>query len=199
MAINVRLDRIFPGMGQTFRNDAAYLLSGVALTTAASPLTTNLPAVAGLAFTAGRVRVKLYNGGTGATFTDLVVNATDGAATAWIGAGLLHPTVAVPLTTNWIEFEFEFVLDVATSGAGGFANGPEHGRHRFGQRGVVFLRGRCGHRAFCVYGRMVQPEQILAAGGHARYRANDQLRSPAYSFHDLGHHDRGLAFVAADR
>lgn len=127
MAINVRLDRIFPGMGQTLRNDAAYLLSGVALTTAASPQTTTVPAVAGLTFTAGRMRIKIYNGGTGATFTDLVIKATDGTNTAWVGGGVLHPTVAVPLTTNWLEFEFEFILDVASSGAGGFASGQFSG------------------------------------------------------------------------
>lgn len=127
MSLNVRVDRIFPGMGQTLRNDAAYLLTGVALTTTGSPQTTTVPAVAGLPFTAGRVRIKIYNGGTGATLTDIVTKATDGTNTCWIGGGILHPTAAIPITTNWLEFEFEYVLDVATSGAGGFASGQFSG------------------------------------------------------------------------
>jgi hypothetical protein len=122
MAFNRRLDSIFPGMGVGVRNDASYLQTGIALSTTGQ-VSNPLPAtgVFAIGFSAGRLRIKIYNGGgTTPTLVDLVVSASDGTNTVIIGASILHPTVAVPLTaaTAWLEFEFEFILDVATTTAG---------------------------------------------------------------------------------
>lgn len=130
MAFNNRLDRIFPGMGQPLRNDALFLLSGVALTTTGSPQTTTLPSSGVLAppTSAGRMRIKIYNPGTTPTLTDIIVNASDGTNLVRIGQGLFHPNVGIALTaTLWFEAEFEYILDVAASGAGGGATGQLSG------------------------------------------------------------------------
>lgn len=121
MALNIRLDRLFPGMGVSVRNDALYYQAGIALSTTGQ-VSNPIPASGTiLATTAGRIRVKIYNGGgTSPTLIDLVVQASDGTNTVTIGQGLIHPTVAVPITTtSWLEFEFEYILDAAASGSGG--------------------------------------------------------------------------------
>jgi len=111
-------------MGVGFRNDASFLQTGLAMTTAGSPQTWPIPAAGLLAPTcsAGRIRLKVYNGaGTTPTVTDIIVQAKDGTNTILLGGGFLHPNVGVLISaTQWLEFEFEFVIDVATTaGAGG--------------------------------------------------------------------------------
>ena len=126
MAFNRRVDSIFPGMGVGFRNDSSYLQTGLTLTQASSPQTFPIPASGVLSpvCTAGRIRMKLYNGASSITVTDIKVTATDGTNTITLAQSLVHPNAAVALTsTAWLEFEFEFVIDVATSGAGGGASG----------------------------------------------------------------------------
>lgn len=124
MAFNRRLDSIFPGMGVTVRQDTSYLQTGLAMTTAGSPQTWPLPATGTFSttFTAGRVRIKIYNGaGTTPALTDIVFKVGDGTNLITIGESLLHPNSAIAISaTSWLEFEFEFVVDVATtSGTGG--------------------------------------------------------------------------------
>ena len=130
MSINIRLDRIFPGMGQPLRNDALYLQTGLALSGTAQQ-TFPIPASGVLVptTTAGRIRVKIYNGGgTTPAVTDIVITATDGTNTVEILQGTFHTNVAVSLTaTSWLEFEFEYILDTAPSGAGGGASGQLSG------------------------------------------------------------------------
>ena len=120
-SFNVRVDRLFPGMGQGFRNDSIYLQSGIALS-GTGQQTKTIPATGViLGTTAGRIRIKIYNGGgTTPALTDLVVNATDGTNTVQVYS--LHPTVAITLsTTSWFDRNFEYLLDMATltAGAGG--------------------------------------------------------------------------------
>ena len=129
MSLNIRLDRIFPGMGVSVRNDTQYLRAGIALS--GTPQQTSVLPATGIILptTAGRIRVKIYNGGgTTPTFTDLVVNASDGTNTVIIGPSLVHPASAIGLTaTQWFEYEFEYLLDTAASGAGGGATGQLSG------------------------------------------------------------------------
>jgi hypothetical protein len=124
MAFNRRVDSIFPGMGVPVRNDASYVQIGLAMTTAGSPQTWPLPASGTFTtpFTAGRFRMRVYNGGgTTPTVTDVIFKVSDGTNTISIGGGFLHPNVGVLISaTTWLEFEFEFVVDVATTtGTGG--------------------------------------------------------------------------------
>jgi hypothetical protein len=123
VAINVRLDRTFPGYGQGVRNDSVYLQSGIALSGTAQQ-TKTIPATGViLGTTAGKIRIKIYgSGGTTPALTDLLVQASDGTNTVPIY--WLHPNAAVSLsTTQWIDFFFEYLLDTAstTAGSGGAA------------------------------------------------------------------------------
>lgn len=130
MAFNRRLDSTFPGFGVGLRNDTSFLQTGLVLTQAASPQTFPIPASGVLAptCTAGKMRIKCYNGATGITVTDIKVTATDGTNTVVIGSGLVHPNAPAALTaTAWFEWIFEFILDVASSGAGGGASGQLSG------------------------------------------------------------------------
>jgi hypothetical protein len=130
VAFNKRLDSLFPGTGVGLRNDAVLIQNGVALTVAASPQTTTHPATGVLAPTcsAGRLRIKIYNGGTAFVLTDIIVNASDGTNLVRIGQGLVHPNTTILLSaTLWYEQQFSFILDVASSGAGGGATGQLSG------------------------------------------------------------------------
>jgi hypothetical protein len=122
VSFNVRLDRIFPGMGQPLRNDAVFLQSGIALSGTAQQ-SSPIPAsgVLSIPTSAGRLRIKIYNGGgTTPALTDIVVTAGDGTNNITLGGGILHPTVAVTLSaTSWLEFEFEYIIDFATTAGGG--------------------------------------------------------------------------------
>jgi hypothetical protein len=126
VAFNRRLDSIFPGMGQPLRNDSVYLQTGLALTTAASPQTSPIPLTGTLSptTTAGRMRIKIYNPATSPVLTLLRVLASDGTNSIVIAQSEWSYTGGLALsTTLWFEFEFEYILDVASSGAGGGATG----------------------------------------------------------------------------
>ena len=79
------------------------------------------------------------------------------------------------------------------------AHGPQHGAGRHGRRPALLLRHGRVHRAFGLHGRLVEPQQIFAAGRHARRGADDQLRSGAAAFERFRGHDRRLALAAEDR
>jgi hypothetical protein len=126
MALNVRADRIFPGMGVGVRADSSYLQTGIALSTTGQQSNPIPSSGVILGTTVGAIRIKIYNGGgTSPTLVDLLVTASDGTNTVLIAQSLIHPTVAWPLTTatSWFEFEFEYLLDAASSGSGGGAAG----------------------------------------------------------------------------
>ena len=55
---------------------------------------------------------------------------------------------------------------------------PQHGGGRPQRRGALLLRRRLRGRTRSLHGRVVQPQQILPPRSHARYRPDDQLRSP---------------------
>jgi hypothetical protein len=125
MALTIRLDRTFPGMGSPMRNDAIFLQTGLAMSGTAQQ-SFPIPASGVLSFqtTTGKIRMKVYNGGgTTPALTDILVTASDGTNSVVIGNSLLHPTVAVTLiaaSNQFFEFFFEYLLD---SGAGGGASG----------------------------------------------------------------------------
>jgi hypothetical protein len=130
MAFNKRLDSIFPGMGQPLRNDALFLRTGVIITTAGSPNATTLPAAGVLipTTTTGRIRVKIYKQTVAVSVTSMIVTATDGTNTVLVAQGALNFAAGFAITaTAWLEFEFEYILDVASSGAGGGATGQLSG------------------------------------------------------------------------
>lgn len=120
MAFNVGLARTFPGYGVSI-DSSTYSLVGVALsgTGQASTVLAATGALPGT--TAGKIRIKIYNGaGTSPTLVDIVVTATDGTNTVEIFA--FHPNSAITLSsTNWFDGFFEYLLDTAsaTAGAGG--------------------------------------------------------------------------------
>lgn len=124
--LNVRLSRLFPGFGVPLQNDNVFLQTGLTLTEASSPQTFPIPATGVLAptTTAGRIRIKCYNGASSITITDITVTATDGTNTVNLPQGKYHPSTPLALTsTAWLDWEFGYLLDVASSGAGGGASG----------------------------------------------------------------------------
>ena len=119
MALNVRVDRLFPGTGVGVRNDSIYYQAGLALSGTVQQ-TFPIPATGViLGTTAGRIRIKIYNGGgTSPALVDLLVTATDATNTVQIFN--YHPNTALTLTsTQWFDRNFEYLLDAAASGSGG--------------------------------------------------------------------------------
>ncbi len=121
MALLVRLDRTFPGKGVGVRNDSVYYQSAIALS-GTGQQTKTIPATGViLGTTAGKIRIKIYNGGgTSPTLTDLLVQATDGTNTLPVFG--YHPNTALVLsTTSWFDQYFGYLLDTigAISGSGG--------------------------------------------------------------------------------
>jgi hypothetical protein len=126
VAFNKRLDSLFPGMGQPLRNDLLFLRTAIIVTTAGSPQTSLLPAAGVLipTTTAGKIRVKIYNATVAASVVNVRVTATDGTNTVLIGQSDSSPAAALLVdATHWFEFMFDYILDVAGSGAGGGATG----------------------------------------------------------------------------
>lgn len=123
MAFNKRLDSIFPGMGQPLRNDSVFQATGIAVATTGSPLTTTFPLNSVLiapATSAGRMRLKFYNGATSPVLTTIQVSASDGTNRVQIPQGYFSNGTIVLSATSWVEFEFEYILDVAAGvGLGG--------------------------------------------------------------------------------
>lgn len=126
MAFNRRLDSTFPGFGVGVRNDASYQQIAVALSGTAQQ-TVPLPATGTFStpFTAGKLRLKIYGGGgTTPAISDIVVSFTDGTNTVYPPQGVYHPTAAKTLSaTLWLEWYFEFLFDVASTGGSGTVGG----------------------------------------------------------------------------
>ena len=126
MAFNKRLDSIFPGMGQPLRNDLLFVRTGVIITTAGNPNATVIPSAGVLAPTtsAGKIRIKIYNQTVATSLVSLIVTASDGTNVVLIPQGTLALAAAFAIdATHWLDFEFEYILDVAGTGAGGGASG----------------------------------------------------------------------------
>jgi len=121
MAFNVSLERLFPGLGVSVRNDAVYVQSGISLS-GTSVQSNPIPASGSLAYlsTAGRIRVKIYNGaGTSPTVVAVVVTAYDGTNTVTIGSSSFNGNDAVTLSaTSWYEQIFEYLVDTGTTVSG---------------------------------------------------------------------------------
>ena len=73
------------------------------------------------------------------------------------------------------------------------AHRPQHGAGQPQRRRPLLLRRRLHRRTRRLHGRLVQPQQVLAARGHARRRPDDQLRSPAGPRLRRRHHAGRLA------
>jgi hypothetical protein len=82
--------------------------------------TTTIPATGSfiLAFYAGWVRVKVYNGaGTTPTLTDVKITASDGTNTVTLASW--HPGVAATLSsTAFADVLLPFILDISPAGGG---------------------------------------------------------------------------------
>ena len=130
MAINVSAQRLFPGTGMTAYTAANNLMAGLALTSGTQyflPATTTAFTTAlalPYGYSAGRVRVKVYNGGgTSPTCTKIQVVAQDGTNSVAI-ADWNFSTAVTLSTTSWVDVvSAPFVVDVAASGSGGGATG----------------------------------------------------------------------------
>jgi hypothetical protein len=126
VAFNKRLDSIFPGMGQPLRNDTLFVRTGVAITTGGNPNATTIPSSGVLAPTtsAGKMRIKIYNQTVATSLVSLIVSASDGTNSVLIPQGCINLAAAFAIdATHWLEFLFEYILDVAGTGAGGGASG----------------------------------------------------------------------------
>jgi len=120
MSFNRRLDSVFPGLGQPLRNDALFLQTGVALTTGGAAVPIPATGLLVPTTTAGRIRLKIYNGGgTTPTITAMSTTASDGTNTVLIAQSVFAGSRLIS-ATSWLEFEFDYLLDVATTaGTGG--------------------------------------------------------------------------------
>ena len=61
----------------------------------------------------------------------------------------------------------------------GAAHGPQHGAGGYGCRPAVLFRHGRVDGTVGLHGGLVEPQQVFAAGRHARHCADDQLRSGA--------------------
>jgi hypothetical protein len=77
--------------------------------------------------------------------------------------------------------------------------GTQHDRRESRRWRVVFLRSGRGDGAGRLHGRMVEPQQIFAAGRHACDRADDQLRNSADPVLGARDHDGGNALDGGHR
>jgi|HubBroStandDraft_2_1064218.scaffolds.fasta_scaffold00006_30 hypothetical protein len=127
MAINISVQRVFPGFGATSLQ-SIQIAAGIAVTSGTTYFVpgTSLNSVAGLlvpTITCGRVRVKIYNGtGTTPTLTKLQVQAFDNTNTVVIADW--NPSTAATLSsTSWFDSYADFVVDTAPSTISGGAVG----------------------------------------------------------------------------
>ena len=118
MAINVGLDRTFPGFGMGVKNDTLYKNLGVSL---AGTTTVVLPSTGTftLGTTTGKVRCKIYGfTGTSPTVTNVLYTATDGTNTVTFAS--FNPTVAFAgSSTAWLDLFEAYLLDTASGTTSG--------------------------------------------------------------------------------
>ena len=131
MAINVSIQRTFPGFGVSTLSSIQQA-TGIAITSGTAyyvPGTTS-NSVAGLlvpTITVGRVRVKIYNGaGTTPTVLSVLVQAYDGTNLVTLDQFYVPTSTPTPptlSTTAWFDRMFDFVCDTAPSTTSGGAVG----------------------------------------------------------------------------
>jgi hypothetical protein len=93
MAFTNRLNLVVPGFGTPISNDTLFLSTGVALSTASSPVTTTITGFTP-ALKSYYVRVKIYGGATAAgTITGVGVVVSDG--TTFVAVANVTPIAAV--------------------------------------------------------------------------------------------------------
>lgn len=129
MAINVGVGRVFPGTGVSLFSVANNQILGVSIATGVSyylPATTAAATTAAplaVGVTAGRIRVKIYNGaGTSPVLTKLQLAATDGTNFVVFADVNLGTTIAIASTT-WYDAIFDFLIDTASGSTNGGAVG----------------------------------------------------------------------------
>jgi len=128
VAINVRLDRTFPGFGMGVRNDTVYYQAGIALS-GTSAQTSPIPATSTiLGTTAGKIRIKIYNfTGTTPNLLAVAVYANDATNSVNIFNDFIPTNTGLTLvgsTSKWYDRFFDYLLDTSstvTSGANGTA------------------------------------------------------------------------------
>lgn len=127
MAINVSLQRTFPGFGVSTLT-SIQTAPGIAVTSGTTYFVpgTSSNTVAGLivpTVTAGRVRVKVYNGtGTSPTLTKLQIMGYDGTNSVVI-ADWNFSTAVTLSSTSWADVISDFICDTAPSTISGGAVG----------------------------------------------------------------------------
>lgn len=127
MAINISLQRTFPGFGVSSLQSIQQA-TGIAVTSGTTyyvPGTTS-NSVAGLlvpTVTVGRVRVKVYNGaGTSPTLTKVQISGYDGTNLVVL-ADWNFGTAVTLSTTSWADLIADFICDTAPSTTSGGAVG----------------------------------------------------------------------------
>lgn len=127
MAINISLQRIFPGFGVSSLQSIQQA-TGIAVTSGNTYYVpgTSSNSVAGLlvpTITVGRIRVKVYNGsGTSPTLTKLQILAFDGTNSVVV-ADFNVGTAITLSSTSWADFVADVICDTAPSTTSGGAVG----------------------------------------------------------------------------
>jgi hypothetical protein len=127
MAINVSLERTFPGFGVSSLQ-SIQRATGIAVSSGTTYYVpgTSSNSVAGLlvpTVTVGRVRVKVYNGsGTSPTLTKLQIMGFDGTNSVVI-ADWNFGTAVTLSSTSWADLMTDFICDTAPSTTSGGAVG----------------------------------------------------------------------------
>jgi hypothetical protein len=123
MAINVGLNRTFPGFGVSTLQ-SIQSATGIVVTSGTTYYVpgTSSNSVAGLLIptvTVGRLRIKIYNGtGTSPTLTKLQVKAYDGTNSVVI-ADWNFGTAVTLSSTSWADLMMDFIADTATGSTSG--------------------------------------------------------------------------------
>lgn len=127
MAITVSVARTLPGFGVSTLT-SIQVATGIAVTSGSTYYVpgTSSNSVAGLIIptvTAGRVRVKIYNGaGTSPTLTKIQIMGYDGTNSVVI-ADFNFGTAVTLSTTSWADVMADFICDTAPSTTSGGAVG----------------------------------------------------------------------------
>ena len=127
MALNILVERTFPGVGVSTRN-TIQTVTGLAITSGTTYYLpgTSTNTVAGLlvpTITVGRVRIKIYNGaGTSPTVTQVQVFGYDGTNSVLV-AGWTFTTGITLSTTSWVDIQDTILADTATGATSGGAVG----------------------------------------------------------------------------
>lgn len=112
MAFTNRLLLVVPSFGTPIQNDTLFLKAGTAI--ASGSTTTTL---AGLtpAIRDGWIRVKIYGGTAGSTFTSMVITVTDATTTELIYSNTAVATNNSVVSPNQADFTIPFLSELAVT------------------------------------------------------------------------------------